>query len=77
MAQDDKNTAVKRLGRYARVSTKMGGLAARLAGEKFLGMKIDRDDHARTLKESLGNLRGPLVKVAQLLATVPDALPPE
>ncbi|MDB5477715.1 MAG: Ubiquinone biosynthesis monooxygenase UbiB [Alphaproteobacteria bacterium] len=77
MAQNDKNTGAKRLGRYARVSTKMGGLAARMAGEKFFGIKVDRDDHARILKEALGNLRGPLMKVAQLLATIPDALPPE
>lgn len=73
----DKNTASRRLGRYARVSTTMGGLAARMAGEKFLGIKIDRDDHARALKEALGNLRGPLMKVAQLLSTIPDALPKE
>lgn len=73
----DKNTSAKRLGRYARVSTAMGGLAARVAGEKFLGLKIDREQHATALKEALGNLRGPLMKVAQLLATIPDALPPE
>ena len=73
----DSNTAGKRLGRYARVSTTMGGLAAKMAGEKFFGLKIDRADHARSLKEALGNLRGPLVKVAQLLATIPDALPRE
>lgn len=73
----DKNTATRRLGRYAKVSTAMGGLAARVAGEKFLGIKIDRADHARLLKEALGNLRGPLMKVAQLLSTIPDALPKE
>jgi predicted unusual protein kinase regulating ubiquinone biosynthesis (AarF/ABC1/UbiB family) len=77
MASSDKNTAVKRIGRYAKVSTKMGGLAAKLAGEKFLGMTIDREDHARAIKETLGNLRGPLMKVAQLLSTIPDALPRE
>lgn len=76
MAQDS-NTASKRIGRYARVSTAMGGLAAKMAGEKFLGIKIDRDEHARVLKDALGNLRGPLMKVAQLLATIPDALPKE
>ncbi|MGH6906130.1 MAG: ABC1 kinase family protein, partial [Geminicoccaceae bacterium] len=32
---------------------------------------------ARELKDALGRLRGPLVKVAQLLATVPGALPAE
>lgn len=73
----DSNTASKRIGRYARVSTAMGGLAAKMAGEKFLGIKIDRDEHARILKDALGNLRGPLMKVAQLLSTIPDALPKE
>jgi predicted unusual protein kinase regulating ubiquinone biosynthesis (AarF/ABC1/UbiB family) len=73
----DKNTTAKRIGRYAKVSTKVGGLAVKLAGEKFFGQTIDRDDHAKFLKETLGNLRGPLMKVAQLLSTIPDALPPE
>lgn len=73
----DSNTTGKRLTRYARVSTAMGGLAARVAGEKFLGIKIDRADHAEALKNALGNLRGPLMKVAQLLSTIPNALPPE
>ena len=30
-----------RLRRYAKVTSAMGGLAARLAGEKYLGIKID------------------------------------
>lgn len=74
---DDKNTATKRLKRYGQVGTKMSGLAAKLAGEKLLGITINRDDHAGALRSALGNLRGPLMKVAQLLATIPDALPPE
>lgn len=74
---DDTNTRIKRLGRYARVGTSMGGLAAKLAGEKFLGLTINRDDHAKALRNTLGNLRGPLLKVAQLLATIPEALPKE
>ena len=76
MAQD-QNTATKRIGRYARVGTAMGGLAAKVAGERFLGLSIDRADHARQLKDILGNLRGPLLKIAQLLATIPEALPTE
>jgi predicted unusual protein kinase regulating ubiquinone biosynthesis (AarF/ABC1/UbiB family) len=74
---NDKNTASKRIGRYAKVTTTVGGLAAKVAGEKFFGLKIDRTDHADALKGALGNLRGPLVKIAQLLATIPEALPPE
>lgn len=66
-----------RLGRYAKVTTAMGGLAARLAGEKYLGIKIDREQHASDLRAALGGLKGPLMKVAQILATIPDALPKE
>ncbi|MEM1398816.1 MAG: AarF/ABC1/UbiB kinase family protein [Pseudomonadota bacterium] len=55
----------------------MGGLAARLAGERYLGVKIERGKHSRELTEALGGLKGPLMKVAQMLATIPDAVPRE
>ena len=55
----------------------MGGLAARLAGERYLGLNLDRGRHAAELKTVLGGIKGPLMKVAQLLATIPDALPKE
>ena len=55
----------------------MGGLAARLAGERYLGVKIERGKHASELTEALGGLKGPLMKVAQMLATIPDAVPKE
>ena len=63
--------------RYAQVSTAMGGLAARLAGERYLGLNLDRSRHAAELKAALGGIKGPLMKVAQLLATIPDGLPKE
>ncbi len=66
-----------RLRRYAKVTSAMGGLAARLVGEKYLGLKIDREQHASDLRAALGGLKGPLMKVAQILATIPDALPKE
>ena len=66
-----------RLRRYAKVTSAMGGLAARLAGEKYLGIKINREQHASDLRAALGGLKGPLMKVAQILATIPDALPKE
>jgi predicted unusual protein kinase regulating ubiquinone biosynthesis (AarF/ABC1/UbiB family) len=65
------------LRRYARVSGAMGGLAARVAGERYLGMTIDREKHAADLKAALGGLKGPLMKVAQILSTIPEALPAE
>src|SRR5436190_6941730 len=55
----------------------MGGLAARLAGERYLGLNLDRGRHASQLKAQLAGSKGPLMKVAQLLATIPDGLPEE
>jgi predicted unusual protein kinase regulating ubiquinone biosynthesis (AarF/ABC1/UbiB family) len=75
VADDDSLTG--RVKRYARVSTTMGGLAARLAGQRYLGIEIDKSNHAADLTRALGGIKGPLMKVAQLLATIPSALPAE
>jgi predicted unusual protein kinase regulating ubiquinone biosynthesis (AarF/ABC1/UbiB family) len=72
-----ENTLPGRMRRYAQVSGTMGGLAARIAGHRFLGINIDRASHAEELRVALGGLKGPLMKVAQLLATIPEALPKE
>ncbi len=63
--------------RYARVGRVVGGLAARVAGQRYLGLKIDRAEHAAELTAALGGLKGPLMKVAQIMSTIPDALPKE
>lgn len=60
-----------------RTSGAVGGIAARYAGQRFLGMKSDKAAHAEDLKAILGGLKGPMMKVAQFLSTVPDALPAE
>lgn len=73
----DENNFTGRVRRYAQVGAAVGGLAARLAGERYLGIGIDRERHAADLKAALGGIKGPLMKVAQLLATIPDALPEE
>ena len=73
----EKGTMGRRIKRYAAVSTTMTGLAARLAGQKYFGLGIDKPEHARHLMEQLGDLKGPLLKVAQLLATIPNVLPKE
>jgi predicted unusual protein kinase regulating ubiquinone biosynthesis (AarF/ABC1/UbiB family) len=65
------------LRRFARTSGAVGGIAARVAGARMLGIKTDRAAHAEDLKTILGGLKGPLMKVAQFLSTVPDALPAE
>lgn len=72
-----KNTLGKRVARYGRVSGSMANLALKVAGEKYFGMDIAREEHAGKLVQSLGNLKGPLMKVGQILATIPEALPKE
>ncbi len=54
----------------------VGGVAARIAGTRLFRVE-DRDRaNAAALMQALGGLKGPIMKVAQLMATVPDALPP-
>src|SRR6202451_2894364 len=65
------------LRRMARTSGAMGGIAARVAGERMFGIRTDRAAHAEDLRTILGGLKGALMEVAQFLSTVPDALPLE
>ncbi|MEO9776969.1 AarF/ABC1/UbiB kinase family protein [Roseibium sp.] len=73
----ESNRLSARMGRYARVGTNMGGIAAKVAGARLFGMELDNGKNAAELAEALGGLKGPLMKVAQLLSTIPDVLPPE
>ena len=73
----ERNRLAGRVRRYAKVGTAVGGAAARFAGGRMLGRPLDRARHAADLTAALGGLKGPLMKVAQILATVPDALPAE
>jgi predicted unusual protein kinase regulating ubiquinone biosynthesis (AarF/ABC1/UbiB family) len=77
MSENEDNRFGGRARRYVQVGSKVGALAARLAGERYLGLKLNRTEHAEGLKQALGGLKGPLMKVAQILATIPDALPKE
>jgi predicted unusual protein kinase regulating ubiquinone biosynthesis (AarF/ABC1/UbiB family) len=78
MAEDRAgSTLFGEMRRMVRTSGAVGGIAARVAGERFLGIRTDKTAHAEDLKQILGGLKGPLMKVAQFLATVPEALPEE
>jgi len=73
----EKNRLSARAARYARVGANVGRVAARYAGRRLIGAKPDRAGEASALSSALGRLKGPLMKVAQLMATIPDLLPPE
>src|SRR5438105_15010930 len=77
MTDREANRFSARAARYARVGTNMSGVAARIAGARLFGIALDRGKNAIELAAALGGLKGPIMKVAQLMATIPDALPPE
>ena len=77
MTDDEENRLSARAARYARVGASVGGMAARMAGSRLTGGKAFDTANAAAFTSALGSLKGPVMKVAQFLATVPDALPPE
>jgi len=75
---DEASRFSQRAKRYASVGKTMGGYAAGYALRRLFGREVgDKVEHASLLTEALGGLKGPLMKAAQILATVPDALPKE
>jgi predicted unusual protein kinase regulating ubiquinone biosynthesis (AarF/ABC1/UbiB family) len=77
MMDDETNRFSARAARYARVGTNVGGVAARMVGARLLGTGGTDAQLAAQLARALGGLKGPMMKVAQMLATIPDLLPPE
>jgi predicted unusual protein kinase regulating ubiquinone biosynthesis (AarF/ABC1/UbiB family) len=73
----DNFSTLKKIKRYFDTSKVAAGFAARLAGEKYFDVDINNDAYAELLKQSLGELKGPLMKAAQFLTTIPDTLPAE
>lgn len=74
---DEANRLTGRLSRYARVGVNVSGAAASIAAARLFGMNLDREKNAADLTRALGGLKGPIMKVAQLLSTIPEVLPPE
>lgn len=73
----EANRLSARALRYARVGANVGGVAARIVGGRLFGGDDRNRGDAAALTAALGGLKGPLMKVAQLMATIPDLLPPE
>ena len=74
---EEQNRLSARAARYVRVGTNVGAVAARVASQRIFGMDSDDSKNAAALAAALGGLKGPIMKVAQLLATIPEALPAE
>lgn len=77
MTDPEANRLSARAARYARVGANVGGVAARIAGTRLLRSEGADAGNAAALARALGGLKGPLMKVAQLISTIPDAVPPE
>ena len=77
MSDLESKSIIKEIKRYAQVGGVVGKLATKLASQKYLGVKLDKNKHAAEIRAALGSIKGPLMKVAQLSATIPDLLPSE
>ena len=73
----EANRFSARAARYARVGASVGGVAARMAGARLFNVDNRNLSNAEALAKALGGLKGPIMKVAQLVATIPDVVPPE
>ena len=71
----DKDTFSKRLNRYFQVTSQVGGIVTRIGANKYLGLNTDQKKNAHNLQEKFGQAKGPFMKIAQLLAMIPDAIP--
>ena len=73
-----KKTASPPAPRATPVSAPRSAASPRASpAQRLFGVPVDRAGNALALAAALGGLKGPIMKVAQLLATIPDALPPE
>ncbi len=71
----EANRFSARAARYVRVGANVGDVAAKIAATRLFGLDPNSVRGAADLAAALGGLKGPIMKVAQLMATVPDLLP--
>ncbi len=78
MAEDPERDRLSgRLSRFAKVGAGLSGAAVSYGANRIRGGDDADARNAKALKAALGGLKGPLMKAAQMFATVPDLLPPE
>ena len=73
----ERNRLSGRLARTAKVGVNLSGAGLAYAANSLFGGDAGDEKIAKALAAALGKSKGPLMKVAQLLSTVPDLLPAE
>lgn len=73
----ERNRLSGRMSRFAKVGAGLSGAAVSYGANRVFGGDDANARNAKALKAALGGLKGPLMKAAQMFATVPDLLPPE
>ena len=73
----ERDRLSERVRRFAQVGAGLAGAGATYGANRLMGGEDADARNARALKMALGRLKGPLMKAAQMFATVPDLLPPE
>ncbi|WP_029914329.1 AarF/ABC1/UbiB kinase family protein [Caulobacter sp. UNC358MFTsu5.1] len=73
----ERNRLAGRVSRFAKVGAGLSGAAVSYGANSLFGGEGADARNAKALKAALGGLKGPLMKAAQMFATVPDLLPPE
>ena len=73
----ERNRLSGRIARSARVGANLSGAGLTFATQSLFGGDQGDEKIARALAAALGKSKGPLMKVAQMVSTIPDFLPPE
>ncbi|MEM7493016.1 MAG: AarF/UbiB family protein [Pseudomonadota bacterium] len=73
----ERNRFSARLGRSVKVGTNLSGAGLSYAANSLFGGEKGDERIAKALASALGKSKGPLMKVAQMVSTIPDFLPEE
>ena len=76
-ADPERNRLSGRLARTAKVGANLSGAGLAFAAQSLFGGDEGDQRTAKALAAALGKSKGPLMKIAQLVSTIPDFLPPE
>lgn len=73
----ERNRLSGRLARTAKVGANLSGAGLTFATQSLFGGDKGDERIAKALAAALGKSKGPLMKVAQMVSTIPDLMPPE